>query len=202
MSSFRKEFLAHVHKMVYGEPTRKYRITRENLIRSYDTANKRRRIRIFFKLWFANMKSRRLLITNVIYIIPQLPANILSYMEIPNNARKNAFPTSMRMLESPFSSDLATLFHHLLTTKYKNEEIQSIVLRNSRDTIASMILVQAILSLIQTVLELRFHDARGRQERKMLNTMAGKLGIRKVSSLNIDQLRVMIAQQLMAEAKK
>lgn len=207
--SLQSEVFRQLKTMASGDPSKKYTTSRANLILAHDLAKtKRFRLKIALRLFFLNLSSRHLTVANAFLVLPKISSRILEHLATTTSPREEAivrrrlFGEALQILETEMTSDFATIAHELTTYKFEGKQIVDIVLKSSRDAIASMIVVQVVLALLQTIFELKFHDKEGRHQRKLLVKAAERRGISGVSSMNMDKLRVSLAHQLVDDVKR
>ena len=185
----------------------------EDLILAFrDTTSKRRRSSIFFRLWFLNMKSRKIAVTNAIIVAALLPVDFMHDViekageqraSIGKSTEMRPPPRILRMITPPQLVKLSNTLRIVLEMPHgKGKIIGSSVLDSTKAGIASFAVLQAGMALMETILRLYFSDSRGKQERPTLAKMATELGVAGADKMTMDQLRVSIAQQIVAHSQQ
>jgi hypothetical protein len=200
MAALQLYVASQVKEILSNPSTSREKSRRETLLLALDVARtKRMRLKLFIRLWFVNMQRRDVSLINAIIILQQLPGHIIKIIEQRTHmavTRGPGLPEPLQMLETPATRDIATIFRHLSTAVIDRQTLREIVMQGTRDSVASIAAVQLILSLLQTLLDIRYHNAQGKQTKALLVTAAKKLNVKDAGKLNMDQLRVSVAYAL------
>lgn len=173
--------------------------SKRNLLEAYAlTTSRRKRARIFFSLWWLNAKKRNLTLANLVFVLPQMPSSFLHYLRDgqPSGERRPVLPARLHMLESEIAKDYVEVVRVIMSRKYSGRTLAKHMLETSKDALAAMVVVQTMLSLLQTIFEVSKRDGDGRMQRRTLLAMAERCGLSSAdtSKKNMDELRVMVAQ--------
>lgn len=181
--------------------TRAKRETRKStLVLAHDLSHSKiRRTKIFIQLWWINMSARHITATNLFFVLPQLPSAILNRI---NSSRTEpltspALPELLSFFElGGISRDVKTLVRAVLHHEIDGQTLRDAVFSQGAAALTASIIVQVLLAFVQTVLELHFHKSDGKQNRALLLKVARGLGVESPAKMNLDQMRVSVAEAL------
>jgi hypothetical protein len=189
-----------------GEKERRTRLAKqEDFVMAYRMATSRkRRVRLFVRLWFLNMKSRDIALGNVLLVVAYLPGDftkkVLRGVDGRESTSKNRDTAGLNMPKplrdwTPASIQaFVDLLDLIMYPRGRNNvDWPGAVLSQTKQAVSQIVLYQVFISLLETVMVLVFSGPRERQERKHLLALAKGVGVKNTSSKNMDQLRLEVA---------
>lgn len=171
---------------------------RRTLLLAYDAARRKRtRLKIFVRLWLVNAKSRKLTALNVLYTTFNMSSQLLFRLDqVAAVERVNMLPDSLRMLEDGRTQEIASIMRGIVSGRYSGKDLRAVIMTTSKDVIKTMVAVQVALSLIQTILEIRYHTKQAKVDKARMQRIASGLHIENSGGMTMDELRVAVAYKL------
>lgn len=161
-----------------------------------ETKSKRRRIKLFFKLWFLNLKRRDIAIQNVFWAAVTLPPSFITDVVHSYEYKGGAY-SDLKKIPIYIPKRLSKALQILLNPDTRGlVNWTDVVLSTGRKALQRFVIFQVLLSLLETILMLMYSDPKGTLKRKRLVNIAKKLKVEGADGMHMDQLRVAIAQKL------
>lgn len=191
----------YFQSLLLSRNTKKERETKSEIISNYAHVNKKNKSKIFLKLLARNMRSRNVTLANFLIVFPKFAFSTLDEILFDKNLSSMASPEAPYVPRSLQYAGVSPFLLHFLSivfhSTYNWDDVMRKIFSNGKDALKAMVVVQTTLAMIQTVTEISIHNKKTHiQDRDSLERVAESLKIEHYKKMNMDQLRVSIADEL------
>ena len=174
-----------------GQKERKSAKANDYVLAFRKNKSKAKRTKLFFKLWFINLRDGSVTIVNIFWTVVNFPpAFIDDVVDALNETTEEKRKRNVKeMLKIVFKK-----------ADREKIDLKNIVMKNTKRALKRFVRVQILLSLLETILLLAFSNKSGNLRKEQLVNLALSVGVHGASRMNMDQLNLMIADELIKKA--
>ena len=163
-----------------------------------------RKTKLFIKLWLLHLQSRDIALQNILFITSDLPRDFTDRALAGVSGRISVgkpridFPEPISKWTPQSLNSFIELLNLILEGGSSGIDWPVVLKEQVKETGKTFIKAQIFSSLLAVIFDLVFANQRGIMNRGRIEKIAKQMGVKNVSKLNKDQLRVAASKQLVA----